>query len=214
MRVGIIIPSSNTTVEIEFSKVKSSITFHYCRLRLRDVNLEELEKMEDKIEEVSSLLSDASVDLICYACTTGSLYKGLKHEDEIVRRIEKASKIRAITTSRSVIEALKNLKVKRLSVATPYSNEVNLKVKNFLEENEFEIVKLRSLGLINNLDIGRLDPEVSYKLGKEAYSKDSEALFISCTNLRTFEIIQKLEDEIRSLLYLVIQQLYGLFLKT
>ncbi|MEM4311416.1 MAG: aspartate/glutamate racemase family protein [Nitrososphaerales archaeon] len=196
-RLGVIIPSSNTTVEREFTHLlPKGVSLHFSRLKLKGVTLEELKRMEDKVEEVSSLLADAKVDLICYACTTGSLYEGLKHEEEIVKKIQNATNTKAITTARSVIEALKTLKVRDICVATPYSAEINLKVKEFLEDNGFNLLKLKGLGLVNNIEIGKLEPKISYELAKASYHKLAQALFISCTNLRTIEVIAKLEREL------------------
>jgi len=196
-KVGVIIPSSNTTVEREFNKIHlQNITFHFSRLKLENINIKELETMEKNIEEASELLADAEVDLICYACTSGSLYGGLKHEKEIVKKIERKTKIKAITTAKSVLEALNKLNVKNISVATPYSHEINLKVKEFLENNGFNILKLKGLGITDNLRVGNISSRDVYDLAKQAYKRSAECLFISCTNLRTLEVIDRLENEL------------------
>ena len=196
-RAGLIIPSSNTIIEREFSKIHpDNITFHFSRLKLKNVSIDELEAMKENVEEASELLVDAKVDLICYACTSGSLYGGLKNEEEIVKKIETKTKIKAITTAKSVIEALNRLKVKNISVATPYSQEINLKVREFLENNGFNILKLEGLGITDNLKIGNVDLMEVYDLAKRAYKKSAECLFISCTNLGTIELIDTLENEL------------------
>ncbi|MCP2520049.1 aspartate/glutamate racemase family protein [Candidatus Aminicenantes bacterium AC-335-K20] len=196
-RVGFIIPSSNTTIEREYSKIFiEDISFHFCRLKLKEITIEELETMENNVEEASELLTDAKVDLICYACTSGSLYKGLTHEEEIVRRIERKTRTKVITTAKSVLSALNRLNVKNISVATPYSSKINLKVREFLENNGFNILKLKGLGIIDNLKVGNISLEDVYNLAKQAYKKGAECLFISCTNLRTLEVIDKLESEL------------------
>ena len=196
-RAGLIIPSSNTIIEREFSKIHPDIiTFHFSRLKLKNVSIDELEAMKENVEEASELLADAKVDLICYACTSGSLYGGLKYEEEIVKKIETKTKIKAITTAKSVIEALNRLKVKNISVATPYSQKINLKVREFLENNDFNILKLEGLGITDNLKIGNVDLMEVYDLAKRAYKKSAECLFISCTNLGTIELIDTLENEL------------------
>ncbi|MCP2605233.1 aspartate/glutamate racemase family protein [Candidatus Aminicenantes bacterium AH-873-B07] len=196
-KIGIIIPSSNTTIEREFSKIlPQNISAHFCRLKLKNITIEELKAMGKNVEEASELLADAKVDLICYACTSGSLYGGLKHEKKIVRRIEEKTKIKTITTAKSVIDALNKLKAKKISVATPYSDEINLKVKEFLEDNRFSVLNLVGLGLTDNIEVGNTSTEVVYNLAKQAYKNNIECLFISCTNLRTIEIIDKLENEL------------------
>jgi len=50
--------------------------------------------------------------------------------------------------------------------------------------------------LTDNLEIGKLEPYVVYRLAKAMFAGDADAIFISCTNLRTFEIIEKLERDL------------------
>jgi maleate isomerase len=71
-----------------------------------------------------------------------------------------------ITTSTAVIEALKALKMDRISVATPYSNKVDKKEREFLEENGIKVLKIRGLGLIKNSEIGK-QPLRRLQTGKE-----------------------------------------------
>ncbi|MFP3236652.1 MAG: maleate cis-trans isomerase, partial [Vulcanisaeta sp.] len=80
VKVGVIVPSSNTTVEREFNKifVEPDVTIHSARITLREVNLKGLEEMEKETERAAAELRTANVDVIAYACTTGSLFKGPK----------------------------------------------------------------------------------------------------------------------------------------
>lgn len=154
--------------------------------------------MAKEVEKCSKLLYDARVDVIVYGCTSGSLIKGKGYDEELERRINKTTGIPAIATARAVVEALKEKGVKKIAVATPYSEEINQLEKKFLIENGFEVCGIKGLGIEENIEIGRLPPQVAYSLGKEVLQShpEAEALFISCTNFRTFGIINALSRDI------------------
>ncbi|HIC96327.1 TPA: maleate cis-trans isomerase [Candidatus Bipolaricaulota bacterium] len=199
-RIGLIIPSSNTTMEVEFTRhLPEGVSVHSARVHLERVTVEELEGMAERVEEAALLLGDARVDLIVYGCTTGSLIKGKGYDLELERRIEGATGIPALATAHAVLEALKERGLKRIVVATPYIAEVNEKEREFLLANGLEVVAIRGLGLLRNQEIGLQEPRVVYKLGEELMEEhpEAEGLFISCTNLRTFEVLRPLEDELR-----------------
>jgi len=196
-RIGLILPSSNTTMEPEFNRILSAYaTIHSTRIRLQEVTGSQLEAMERETERAALELSDANVDVVCYGCTSGSLFRGLGHDKEIVLRIERETQIPAVATAGAVVEALRALEVKKLSVATPYTKEIELLEDRFLRDNGFEVVGIGSLGLAKNLDIGLQRPEIAYAIAKKVCASASDGIFISCTNFRTVEIIRRLEAEL------------------
>jgi maleate isomerase len=186
-------------MEPEFSKMMpEGVSVHTARLRLVRVDVESLKKMAEKSVEVAEDLATAEVDLIVYGCTTGSLLEGSKWEEELRLRIEKATGISVITTAQAVVKSLKALGARKVSVATPYIEELNEREKKFLEENGFKVIRIKGLGIVKNTEIGRQPPWVAYKLALEvARNTDADALFISCTNFRTLEVINYLEETLQ-----------------
>lgn len=198
-RIGLIIPSSNTTMEMEFARyVPEGVSVHTTRLPLEKVTEAELTRMAERVEEAAGLLADAGVDIIAYGCTTGSLIKGRGYDIELERRISKATGIPTVATAHAVLDALRAKGLKRIVVATPYTEEINEKEREFLSNNGFEVCAIRGLGLVKNLEIGMQEPHVAYRLGRELIKEHPEAdgLFISCTNFRTFEIIHPLSGDV------------------
>jgi len=202
IKVGTIVPSSNTTVERELNKAfkEPEVTIHSSRITLREVTLKGLEEMEKETERAASELKTANVDIIAYACTTGSLFKGPNHHVEIKQKIVGLTGIKAVATAGAVVDALKMLKANNILVVTPYIDELNVKEREFLEAHGFKVLSIRGLGIIDNTVIGALDPRTAYETALNAVSQfkgDFDALFISCTNWRTFEVIGSLEKVIR-----------------
>ncbi len=197
-RLGVIIPSSNTTVETEFSAVPhgSEVSLHFARIPLKDVTVKALEDMEKETVTAAKLLSDAGVDLVAFACTSGSLVKGIGYDGLISKKIFEAAGCPAVTTTSAVVEALKTLNARKISLATPYIAEVADREIDFLQKNGFEIVNHQSLGIKENLKIGKLTPNDAELTAKRADSSLAEAVFISCTNFRTFEALPNLEKQL------------------
>ncbi len=196
-RIGLIVPSSNTTMEMELcSALPEGVSLHTARMPLRNVNEDELIKMSALAVESAKLLRDADVDIILYGCTSGSFVGGKDFEKELEAKIEGEVNIPVVTTSTAVIEALKILDVRDVLVITPYTDEINQREREFLEANDFEVLDIRGLGIEENTKIGRLEPYEAYRLAKATFMDEADAVFISCTNFRTFEIIEILEDDL------------------
>jgi len=195
-RLGLIIPSSNTTMEPEFYRIlPKSFTIHCCRLRLREVTLKDLVKMEEKIGEEAPKLADAAVSVIGFGCTSGSLFRGLGHDKHIEAKIEKATGIPTVSTAGAVVDAFKAKGIKNLAVATPYIEKINGLEKKFLSANGFRVVDMKSLGIKDNLKIGELTSQNAYELVKKLEFKKADGIFVSCTNFATFDSIAKMEKD-------------------
>jgi len=197
MRYGLIIPSSNTTMEAEFWRMSSGLaTVHTARMRLEKITVDELEEMEKQILEAAVRIADAEVNVIGYGCTSGSLLKGKDHGGEIERKITEKTGIPSVATAKAVIEALTELRIKKLCVATPYIEEINELEKKFLEQNEIDVLRTKGLGIAQNREVGSKNPSIAYELAREVYVPEAQGIFISCTNFRTIEVIDKLEKEL------------------
>jgi maleate isomerase len=183
MHVGLIVPSSNTVMEEE---VTDYAVVHATRISLKNVDEPSLKKMNEELKRALELVSDCYPDVIVYGCTSGSFI-------EDIEPVLAKSSIPAVTTSHAIVSALQTLKVNTVSVATPYTEEITQKETQFLKSHGFTVVDAEGLGLLDNRDIGNQQSETVYDLAQSLQPAD--ALVVSCTNLRTFDIICELEDE-------------------
>ena len=170
------------------------VTIHTARMRLSEVTPDALVRMAGDTERAAGLLADAGVEIIVYGCTTGSLVGGVEWEEGLVRRIEEETGVPAVSTSSAVVEALRSLGAKRIGVATPYSEELNGLEKSFLEDLGFQVTGIRGLGLLDNLDIGRVGRGTLEDITREV-ADEVDAVFISCTNLPVVGLIEEFEKE-------------------
>ncbi len=198
-RLGLLVPSTNTTMESEWWRmVPHGVSVHTARmLKPLETNEKVLIKMEEEhAEEAAKEVATAEVDVIAFGCTTGSLVKGKGHDKQIADRIMAVTGIPAITTSTAVLNALQAFGIKSIALVTPYIDELNQKEVAFLEENGFRVVGVKSLRLPRTREIGRQESTVAYRMAKSLSSKECDGYFISCTNFRTIEVIELLEQEL------------------
>jgi maleate isomerase len=82
----------------------ADVSLHYARVHLNDVTVEGLERMEAELDGAAELLRDAGVDVIVFACTSGSLIKGMGYDELLAERIREAADCPALTTSGAVLK--------------------------------------------------------------------------------------------------------------
>ncbi len=192
-KLGLLVPSSNVTMEYEMPLMApQGVSLHFARIPQTEDNEEQLSAMIDYVPEKAELLSHARVDVIAFGCTSGSFIKGMGYDKQIITAIQDSTGIRATTTSTAVVEALKIMGIKKLSVVAPYINAVMDKLKKFLEKNGFEI-KFEVLNMLSGE--GDLSLDATYDLVRKIDNHNSEGIFISGTDFKTIEILEILEND-------------------
>lgn len=195
-RIGVLVPSTNTVVESEFNLMApEGVSIHAARMKLTVTNPETLVDMEKHAKRASDEIATAGVAVIVYACTSGSFVGGSQWEKDLVKNIEDNTGIKTVTTAGSIIEGLKAVGAKNIVMATPYKQELNVCEVNFLESKGFNVLAEKGLGIDENIKVGSLTPQVAYNLCKSIFVKEADAILISCTDFRTIEIIDILEED-------------------
>jgi len=201
-RIGLIVPSSNTVCEQEVAALCPAGVAAYATRVLFEPTLDGLTAMKNHVERASRELSSEGIcQIIAFCCTVGSMLGGVEGEKQILHLIEKTAGVAAITTATAVHAAFDALTVKRVAVATPYTSEINRSEKESLERRGIHVTDIQgyheSLAphQLKNDMIGRLTPEDAFAMAQKVNGEDNQAIFISCTNFRAIEIIERLEKE-------------------
>jgi maleate isomerase len=196
-RIGLLLPSSNTTQEREFTLIMpAGVTLHVARLPLRTVEPSSTAKIVEDIERESQKLADADVDAIVLAATAPSSRNGLGYDQELIQRIETASSRPATTASTAMIQALRLLQVRRLVIAAPWSEATNVTTAAFIEASGLQVLAHQALGHVSNLEIGRLDEQTAYGAGLAVDRPDADAVLLACGNWLTLGVVDRLETAI------------------
>ncbi|WP_017596300.1 maleate cis-trans isomerase family protein [Nocardiopsis potens] len=129
--------------------------------------------------------------VVGYACASGSFVHGAEGQRRLHRAILDAGAPAAVTTSGALIQALEALRLRRIAVVTPYVDSVTDRLLAYLDEHSVQTTSSVGLGLLDHIwQVGY--SEVVHAV-READRPDAEAVFISCTNVLTYDIIAPLE---------------------
>jgi maleate cis-trans isomerase len=163
---------------------------------INELTVEIMERMNSDVEQAARYLAQAKMDLIVYACTTGSFFKGPGYDDELIQCIEKAAGVPAVATAPAAAQALRFLGAKRISVASPYTQWQNEKLRVYYEAVGFEVLNVEGdprgavAGGQGHCD---LTPESVLEFASGVCRPEADALFCSCTAWRSMEVAAELE---------------------
>ena len=130
--------------------------------------------------------------VVAYACTSGSFVDGAAGEMVLRRTMLDAGAPAACTTSGALVDALSLLGIRKLAIATPYVDVVTDRLVSYLAENGVQTVARDGLGLLGH--IWRVPYHTVVDIVRSVDSPDADAMFISCTNLPTYDVIEPLEQ--------------------
>ena len=195
-RLGLIVLSADETIEGEFRPLfdRDDLALYHTRIRTApDVTPETLMLMKDGLTGAAALLPETgSLDVVGYACTSGATVIGSSAVAAAVQKVHPAA---AVTNPASaVVAALQHLKVSNIGVVSPYVESVSEAVCTLLREQDFNPVRIGSFGQAEEAIVARIAHQsVEDAVCAIGEDPDVEAVFASCTNLRTFKVIEACE---------------------
>jgi maleate cis-trans isomerase len=198
-RIGVMVPSTNTSVEADFQLVAPrDVTIHGQRLWLTNdaAGAAGMDRMNAEVEAGARYLATARVDVVVYGCTTGSFYRGPGWDRDMLDLIRGASGVPAVATSPSVVEALRFFGARAVSVATPYPDWNNQQLRAYLEALGFEVLNVEGeprAAASGNQGINDFDPEDVVAFASRVCRPEADALLCSCTAWRSLEAAAELE---------------------
>jgi maleate isomerase len=129
--------------------------------------------------------------VVAYACASGSFVDGQEGQRRLHDSITGAGAPAAVTTSGALIDALELFSARRIAVVTPYVDSVTERLLQYLAEHGVDTVSSVGLGLLNH--IWKVTYSEVVQAVRDVDHPDAEAVFISCTNVLTYDIIAPLE---------------------
>jgi len=196
-RIGLIIPSVNTTIEPEFARLApDGFSFHAARVMLRETTPEGLRAMNSEVASASRLIASVHPKVVAYACTSGSFLEGPQGLARQSAEISAITGAPVVATSAAMIDAVRALGLKRIALATPYLDVLNRIEKDYFESQDISVVSVAGLGL-SGTAIREVPPEEVIRLVRGADRPEAEGIFVSCTDFRAAETVALLESELR-----------------
>lgn len=202
-RLGLIVPSSNTTMETEIPAMLRAreqlhperFTSHSSRMRMQHVEPEQLRAMDEQAVRCAEELADARVDLLLYACLVAIMAQGKGYHRASERRLAKAAGTDVVTSAGALTEALKSVGARKVSLIAPYVKPLTALVCDYIEAEGVEVHDALSLEVPDNLAVGRLDPANLVDLARKVDTRGVDALVLSaCVQMPSLPAVQPVQD--------------------
>jgi maleate isomerase len=209
-RIGLVVPSSNTTMETElpelFSRQSAATghryTFHSARASMKRVTKAELDAMVVRAADCAVAVSDAEVDVIAYACLVAVMAQGpgahVGAEKVLAEAAERNGHPAAVVSSAgALVRTLRALGAGRVVVVAPYVQALTRTVCEYIEGEGVHVVDAVSLEVDDNLAVGRLDPSRLPGIARGLHREGADAVVLSaCVQMPSLAAVQEVEDEL------------------
>ena len=193
-KLGLVVLQADETIENELRKIIP----HHCDIyhsripSAPEVTHKTLKKMmKDLPNSIELFPSEISLDVIGYACTSGATIIGPDKVKSIINKRYEGMKVTDPISS--VCEALKVLEVKKIGFVSPYVESVSTEMRGFLVGHGFDVKSLISFEQGSESVVASIGESDTLKAVVAAATHDVEAIFVSCTNLKTFSILDQAE---------------------
>ncbi|HET7327930.1 MAG TPA: Asp/Glu racemase [Nocardioidaceae bacterium] len=196
--LGIVVPSDFALDKELWRWAPDGISLHVNRMGFVPVpvTLAMAHAVSDQVlvGQAAVELSTVASRMCAYMCASGSFVDGLAGEKLLREQLMFAGFDAAVTTSGALLQALEHLQVRTLAVATPYIDGLAWRLLDFLGEAGVDTVGGAHLGLTGA--IWKVSYDEVVRLVRAADHPDAEAIFVSCTNVPTYDVIAPLEAEL------------------
>src|SRR5438876_6231441 len=156
---GVLIPSTNTTVEIECPLLPASYQAHVGRLMTSTPGRTFSPSRDEDIEYQARLLGTAKVELVILAQTSASLFAD-DYDEVVTRRMSAGAGVPAVTSAQAVGRAVRALGARRIAIVSPYSEAVNERAARYFNtKHGLDTIALEGFGATDAYAIGKLGPQ-------------------------------------------------------
>jgi maleate isomerase len=200
-RIGIIYPASGLADMEYFELCPPGVSVHITRAsvpREGSVTLEDMTELAEgkQLEQLAQDLSTVRPNAIAWMCTSGSFSKGPEGDRRLCQILSDHAGCPGITTSTSVVKALKALSIRKAAVATPYEPRINEKLVAYLQHYGITVTRCAGLSLATDWEIGNLDPLRLNDLLRGVDSPEAEGIFLSDTGIVLSPFARSLEQDL------------------
>ena len=198
-KIGMLVLSSDYTIDYEFSQVFSDDAIATYQTRIEnspEITPQTLAAMENKIPAaLKTILPGEALDVVAYGCTSATTVLG---EQTIFDRIAEVQPTALATTPiTAAFAAFNALNAKRIAVLTPYRRDVNTLLRQYIIDAGFEVPVFGSFNqeldpLVARIDNNSLESAIDSLLEKASV----DLVFVSCTSIRFLDQVRAIEARI------------------
>lgn len=211
IRIGQIVPSSNTTMEFEVPEMLRRViapspvqfSFHSSRAPMKKVEKDELTAMNGHMARCATELTDARMDVIASACLVAIMCQGPGYHRETERQLRDvcypdSPDTAIITSAGALIDALDALHAKKIVLIAPYVESLTQLVTGYIESEGITVLDALSLGVPDNREVGARDPLALVDTFERLSTANADAVVLSvCVqmpSLAALDVVQRKID--------------------
>ena len=202
-RLGLLVPYTNTNFEPDMAlMMPPGITLHVARLGGYDEDeIPDADQMAglgaSDLDEPLRLLMGAHPDVILYGCTSATLTHGPSFDQDLAKRAKAASGAETVTAASALVAALRAMDVTKIGFVSPYVRDINDLAVDFLTQSGITTVARSEMPkALSNEEQGALTPDDVFAHALKADHSESQAIVLSCTDMRSVETLDRLENEL------------------
>ena len=210
-RVGLIVPSSNITMETEIPQLlrrhadaeDMQWTFHSSRARLHTVDTESLARMLDDGDRCAAELGDADINVVAYACLVAVMASGAGAHEATERRLSgvlaqgRSGPLPVVSSAGALVRTLASLGLRRVAMVAPYRPELTSVVIDYIEGSRLSVVDSVSLSVPDNCMVGRLDPaNLPEQVAKLELDSADAIVLSACVQMPSLPMVQSVQDRV------------------
>lgn len=196
LKVGLMVPTNNTTMEPELlGWLPAGSTCHTLKIP-RGPGLmtpETVPAYKQTAIELSAQFRALGIDVLAYGCTAAGFILGPAGDREMATQLEHATQAPVITTAGAMMVALAAHGARRISLLTPYTDDVNQRLRAFLASGGIEVVHFHTFEAADTAALARITEQQVEAAAWALCQDDVDALFIACSQLPTLAVVQRLE---------------------
>ncbi|MGJ8625884.1 MAG: maleate cis-trans isomerase family protein [Sulfitobacter sp.] len=200
-RIGLLVPFTNSNLEPDFAMMRpAGVSIHTARMGGYDEDeVPDESQMQGlgaaDLDDPLKLLMGVRPDVVIYGCTSATLTHGPAFDRSLATKIGAQSGAKTVTAAGALVHALKALEVSRIGFASPYVPAINDMAVQFLADIDIQTLARSEVGAaLGNHEQGALEADDVYKLALKADCPEAQAIVLSCTDMRSVEVIERLEQ--------------------
>jgi len=196
MKFGVIAPSTNTSVQPEFDRMRpEGVTNHMARIHIPDMPVANdddfnklIEVIAEKQDEAVERLKTMHMDHLVMGMSAETFWDGLEGSAKLQKHMEKVAGCGVTMGSDASQEALKVLSeqygpIKRIACITPYMPVGDKNVKRFFEDLGFDVKQVLGLKCKSPVLIAHESEDALRDAILEVNDDDVDAIVQAGTNL-------------------------------
>ena len=201
-RIGLVMPDDGVNDDEYWYYLAEGVNLMVARfttgMRDDDIGPEMVDSYGDldTLRKATEALKIVQPSAVIFGCTSCSFIRGAGWDLQQAKAIGEVCGAPGTTVSTAMVAALRTMGVRQVAMCAPYPESVTEKFAVFLRDNGVGVCNWKTLGMTTEWQIGNSSPRVWYELAREVDRPEAEAVVISCTGIRTAEILTALEADL------------------